>query len=576
MARASTAYSGYVASIDQGTSSSRFMIFDKLGNVIASHQMEHTQYYPSPGHVEHDPMEIWERVVECAREAMRKANITMNDLHALGITNQRETTVIWNRRTGKPYCNAIVWNDTRTSSICANLIATIDPKLGVDAFRAKTGLPINTYFSASKIMYLLDTVPGLRLDAEKGEAAFGTIDSWLIFKLTCGKVHATDATNASRTMLMDLATMQWDPSIAAALNIPMSMLPEIRSSSEVYGRVLSIDELLGVRIAGVLGDQQAALFGQGCFETGQVKCTYGTGAFLLLNTGSQIVPSTKGMLTTVAYKIGNDAPVYALEGSVAYCGSLIQWLRDNLELIDSAEASEDLLLSNGCQDNGGVYFVPAFSGLMAPHWRADARGTIIGLTAYNTAAHIVRAALEAAAFQVNDVLIAMASDSGVSLTTLRIDGGMTKNNTAMQFQCDLVNLPLQAQKIPESTALGAAYAAGLAVAYWPSLDAVLATRQVGRAWSPCMDEGMRSHYCKQWRKALSRALNWIEPGDQEQAAQYRPLSPGTNSASNANARRDPKHSIVEQESWWPSEHAACVAVGLALGALIGWMAARRR
>ena len=505
----------YVASIDQGTSSSRFMIFDHEKNVIASHQMEHTQYYPKAGYVEHDAMEIWNNVVKCAEEAMSRGRCNFNRIKALGITNQRETTLIFNRHTGKPYHRAIVWNDTRTAYLTEKFSAA--SPLGKDRYRAKTGLPIATYFSAFKIMHLLDTVPGLREAANAGDAIFGTIDTWLVFKLTCGKVHATDVTNASRTMLMNLHTLAWDESILAALDIPRVMLPEIFSSSEVYGRVLSIEELSGVPIAGVLGDQHAALFGQTCFEPGDAKCTYGTGAFLLLNTGALAVPSQRGLLTTLGYQLGrNAAPVYALEGSVAYCGSLIQWLRDNMELIPSAEASEAVARQVG--DNGGVYFVPAFSGLYAPYWRADARGIIAGLTAYNTKAHLVRAALEAAAFQAKEVLEAMELDSQVALRSMRVDGGMTNNDVAMQFQCDLVGVPLYRPAIPEMTALGAAFAAGLAVGYWGSTDELKSSWRVSRTWAPEMTAEKRRGLMRHWRKAVARSLGWVDAGSSSQGS----------------------------------------------------------
>ena len=497
---------GYVCAVDQGTSSSRVMVFDRAGSVVSSHQLEHKQYYPKSGYVEHDPLEIWERVSECAREAIRVAKLREGgcDIRALGITNQRETTVVWNRFTGKPYHNAIVWNDARTEGICERLSAQHG---GPNAFRSKTGLPIATYFSASKLIYLLETVPGLRADAEKGSACFGTIDSWLIFKLTCGKVHVTDVSNASRTLLMNLETLQWDENILTALNIPKAMLPEIRSSSEVMGRVLSVDELMGVEIAGVLGDQQAALFGQCCFDVGDAKCTYGTGAFLLLNTGQGkqgIVHSNRGLLTTVAYQLGrNEPPTYALEGSVAYCGSLIQWLRDNMELFTDVSQSQSM--AAGVEDNGGVYFVPAFSGLFAPYWRSEARGVIVGLTAYNTKAHVIRAALEAAAFQVKDVLDAMGG-----VRSLRVDGGFTRNDLAMQFQCDLVDVPLRCPKIPEMTALGAAYVAGLAVGYWSSKDQLRRAWQEGVSWTPRMNAGQRNALLLHWRKAVARSMGWLE------------------------------------------------------------------
>ena len=554
-----------MASIDQGTSSSRVMIFDREGSVVAAHQLEHAQHFPQPGWVEHDPLEIWDRVADCVSESMRKAHLSASDICALGITNQRETTVVWNRSTGKPYHNAIVWNDTRTADICDRLAASLG---GKDALRRKTGLPIASYFSASKLIYLLETIPGLRDAAMQGDALFGTIDTWLMFKLTCGKVHATDVTNASRTLLMNIETLQWDEEILRALKIPRAMLPEIRSSSEVLGRTLSLDELMGVPIAGVLGDQQAALFGQTCFGEGDAKCTYGTGAFLLLNTGSRCVQSTNGLLTTVAYQLGkNQPPTYALEGSVAYCGSLIQWLRDNMEFFNNVAESENILMAKNCKDNGGLYFVPAFSGLYAPYWRSDARGVIVGITAYNTKAHFIRAALEAAAFQAKEVLDAMELDSMVKVRSLRVDGGMTHNSTAMQFQCDLVNVPLRSPKIAEMTALGAAYVAGLAVGYWTSQDDLRSAWQEGRKWESKMQCDERNSLMLHWRKAVARSLNWASPGKkadggcltEEEADPHLELLPSRPSTS---ARGQGKFSMHENRFMWA---AAALAVGFVAG-----------
>lgn len=498
--------SSYVLSIDQGTSSTRCMIFDSEGQVVSSHQCEHQQYYPSPGFVEHNPLEIWSNTVKCIKEAVK--HIKSNKIAAIGITNQRETTCIWNKKTGLLYHNAIVWNDNRTMDICQKL--SNEHELGKDRWREKTGLPLASYFSMSKIMYLLETIPGLYNDAVNGDALFGTIDTWLIWKLTNGAVHATDVTNASRTLLMNIKTLQWDKDILASTKIPTAMLPTILSSSEVYGHVTSneLKEIKDVPISGVLGDQHAALFGQNCYNPGEAKCTYGTGAFLLMNTGTKLVPSTQGLLTTVAYQLGKHSPpVYALEGAVAYSGSLIQWLRDNLEILPSADRSEEY--ANKVNDNGGVYFVPAFAGLYAPYWRDDARGIIAGLTAYNTKYHIVRAALEATAFQTTEVLQAMSRDaSDVPLLSLKVDGGMTKNNLLMQYQSDLINVPLACPVIAETTALGAAFAAGLAVGYWPSPDKLRSVWKLRAGWTPNMSSNQRSTLLLHWQKALVRTLHW--------------------------------------------------------------------
>lgn len=502
----------FVLSIDQGTSSSRAILFSKDGSVASMHQLEHQQFYPCPGWVEHDAEEIWRSVKECVERATEKAKASAKNIAAIGITNQRETTVVWNKHSGKPYNNAIVWNDTRTRSICDRL-----SKIGgQDRFRSKTGLPLATYFSFSKLIYLLETVPCLLEDALRGDALFGTIDTFLIWKLTGGKVHATDVTNASRTLLMNLSTLEWDDEILAAFKIPLRMLPAIFSSSEVFGLVATsspsnnygIDAVAGVPIGGVLGDQQAALFGQTCLRVGDAKCTYGTGAFLLMNTGKNIVHSDSGLLTTVAYKLGKDSPpIYALEGSVAYSGSLIQWLRDNIQIISSAQASEEI--AREVEDNGGVYFVPAFAGLYAPYWRGDARGCICGLTAFNTKHHIVRAALEAAAFQVAEVLEAMKMDSAVDILTLKVDGGMTKNNLLMQFQSDIIGAPLAAPSVVETTALGAAFAAGLAVGFWKETD-FQRIWMMGNEWRPAMPLAERQDRMRMWHKALARSLLWVE------------------------------------------------------------------
>jgi glycerol kinase len=501
-----------IASIDQGTSSTRVLIISCNGTVFSSHQLEHTQHYPTAGQVEHDPLEIWKNVKICMSVALKKLKEEVQ-IVGIGITNQRETTVIWDKETGIPYHRAIVWNDTRTAVICDHLKARFG---NPDHFRAKTGLPIESYFSATKIMCLLDAVPGLREDAEKGKALFGTIDTWIIWKLTNGNVHATDVTNASRTMLMHLETLQWDQEILEELNIPAAMLPRIRPSSCQFGHVdtsthLHFEELKikneedvshfkryhNAPISGVLGDQQAALFGQICFNKGEAKCTYGTGAFLLMNTGHDIVQSKRGLLTTVAYQLGpklGNKPVYALEGAIAYSGSVLQWLRDNLEMIQSASQTEEI--ADSVPDNGGVYFVPAFAGLYSPYWREDARGIIAGLTAYNTKAHIVRAALEASAFQTIELAAAMNEDSGsaIPLQVLKVDGGATANNLLMQFQADLLDLPLMKPKSAETTALGAAYIAGLGVGLWSSLEDIEGLWHKAKEWRARMPAKLRAKY----------------------------------------------------------------------------------
>lgn len=513
----------YIASIDQGTSSSRFMVFDKGGNVVSSYQQEHTQYYPRASWVEHDPEEIWEAVKTCISYGLYNGGITREQIVSLGITNQRETTVIFNKNTGRPYHNAIVWNDVRTTPICDEITSTGKGKYVTE----KTGLPISCYFSATKIMYLLREVENLKEAVESGDAVFGTIDTWLLFKLTGGEAHKTDVTNAGRTMLMDLKTLQWDDSLLKIFGIPRSLLPEICSSSEVYGEVAVTNsgipglggctDLAGVRIAGILGDQHAALFGQTCFKKGEAKCTYGTGAFLMMNTGEEIIKSESGLLTTVGYQLGKDAkPIYALEGSVAYCGSLIQWLRDNLNIITDAAKSE--MLASSVEDNGGVYFVPAFSGLFAPYWRSDARGIIAGLTAFNTKAHITRAALEAAAFQTNEILVAMQKDAGMKLPSLKVDGGMTKNGLLMQFQCDLIETSMSCPAMPETTAIGSAYAAALAVGFYESKEDVVDNWQLKKQWSPDMEEGKRAGLLRDWRKAVARSTNWVESSGSNGAA----------------------------------------------------------
>jgi len=503
----------YVGAIDQGTTSTRFIVFDKQGSIVSVDQQEFDQIMPQPGFVEHDPMQIWSTTQAVVAGALKKASLTPADIAAVGITNQRETTVVWDRRTGKPLCNALVWMSTHTEAICAELEADG----GQDRFRAKTGLPIAPYFSGSKIRWVLENVEGARELAERGDALFGNTDAWLLWNLTGGAanpdgaVHATDVTNASRTQLMDLATLQWDEELLAAFDIPRAMLPDIRSSSEVYGAVgagCCGGALAGVPLSGIMGDQQAALFGQTCFGVGEAKNTYGTGCFLLMNTGEQAVQSTNGLLTTVAYKLGDAPAVYALEGSVAIAGALIQWLRDNLELIDHASEVEAIAAS--VPDNGGAYIVPAFGGLYAPHWRADARGVVAGLTRFVTRAHLCRASLEAICFQGRELFGAMASDSGVKLAELKVDGGATANNLMMQFQADILDVPVVRPKCPEATAQGAAYAAGLAVGFWKDLDDVKANYGVERSFTPDMDGATRDKLCNGWDKAVKRSLDWVD------------------------------------------------------------------
>lgn len=497
--------SGYIAAIDQGTTSTRCMIFDRSANVIGVDQKEHRQIYPQPGWVEHDPLEIWERTVEVIRGALAKAShqhsITSDRIAAVGVTNQRETTVVWDKNTGKPIYNAIVWQDTRTDAICAKLAK----QGGQDRFRKKTGLPLATYFSAPKIKWILDNVKGAKEKAQKGELLFGNMDTWLIWKLT-GR-HVTDVTNASRTMLMNLKTLDWDDEILEIFKIPPAMLPKIKSSSEIYGDIKS-GELKGVPVAGDLGDQQAALFGQTCFQAGEAKNTYGTGCFMLLNTGEKPVQSKAGLLTTLAYKIRNRKAVYALEGSIAITGALVQWLRDNLGLIRSSAEVE--ALAKSVEDNGGIYFVPAFSGLYAPYWRSDARGVIVGLTRYVNKGHIARAALEATAYQTREVLDAMEKDSGVKLRSLKVDGGMVFNETLMQFQADVLNVPVVRPKVAETTALGAAYAAGLAVGFWRDTDELKKNWGRDKEWTPKMSAKQRAGLYSGWKKAVTRTFDWVE------------------------------------------------------------------
>ena len=492
----------YIAAIDQGTTSSRCMIFDAVGAVAASAQKEHRQIFPRPGWVEHDALEIWANVEEVTAAAMARLAIGPADLAAVGITNQRETTVLWDKVSGRPIANAVVWQDTRT----AGLIEDLAREGGADRFRAASGLPLATYFSGPKIRWLLDSVDGARAGAERGDVLFGTMDSWLIWKLT-GR-HVTDVTNASRTQLMNLATLDWDDALLDAIGVPRAMLPRIASSSEVYGTSGGV--LAGVPVASALGDQQAALFGQACFSPGEGKCTYGTGAFLLLNTGEKPVASAHGLLTTVGYRIGQAPAVYALEGSIAVAGSAVQWLRDNLGMIASADEIE--ALARTVADNGGAVFVPAFSGLFAPRWRPDARGVIAGLTGYVTRAHIARATLEAVAWQVREVVDAMAADSGQALTLLKADGGMTANSLLMQIQADVLDVPVARPAITETTCLGAAYAAGLAVGFWPDLATLRGQWRQDAQWRPAMAAPAREAAYAQWNKAVARSLDWQAPG----------------------------------------------------------------
>jgi glycerol kinase len=500
----------YAAALDQGTTSTRAMIFDHSGKVVSVVQKEHEQIFPKPGWVEHDPKEIWQRSQEVLDEALSSANATADDIAGLGITNQRETAVVWDKNTGEPVMNAIVWQDTRTDRIVDQLSADG----GQDRFRQQTGLPLATYFSGPKVRWILDNVDGARDRAEAGDLIFGNIDTWCIWNLTGGTdggLHITDVTNASRTLLMDLETLQWDESIASAIGVPMSMLPEIRASSEVYGEVKSGGGMQGVKIAGDLGDQQAATFGQTCFSPGEAKNTYGTGNFLLLNTGNEAVQSKSGLITTVGYKIGDDAAVYCLEGSIAVTGSLIQWLRDNLKMIKAAPEVEEL--AQTVEDNGGCYIVPAFSGLFAPYWKSNARGVIAGLTRYVNAGHIARAALEATAYQSREVVEAMDADSGVKLESLKVDGGMVGNDLLMQFQADLLGVPVIRPQVAETTALGAAYAAGLATGFWDSVESLRQNWQEDKRWEPQMDPAKRDEYYKYWKKAVTRTFDWFE-GDE--------------------------------------------------------------
>ncbi|MEU8297726.1 glycerol kinase GlpK [Micromonospora sp. NPDC048909] len=490
----------YVAAIDQGTTSSRCIVFDHAGAIVSVAQREHRQIFPRPGWVEHDAEEIWANVEQVVREALQTAGTEPAGLAAVGITNQRETTVVWDRATGRPVANAIVWQDTRTGP----QLRELDQAYGEELFRSRTGLPLATYFAGPKLRWLLENVDGLRARAEAGEVLFGTMDSWLIWKLT-GR-HVTDVTNASRTMLMDLTTLDWDAELLDAMGVPAAMLPQICGSAEVYGTATGV--LAGVPVASALGDQQAALFGQTCFQPGEAKCTYGTGSFLLLNTGASPVASSHGLLTTVAYRIAGQPATYALEGAIAVTGSLVQWLRDNLGLISTAPEVEEL--ARTVEDNGGCYVVPAFSGLFAPHWRSDARGVIAGLTGYITKGHLARAALEATAWQTREVVDAMNADSDVALRRLRVDGGMTGNELLMQFLADVLDVPVVRPQITETTCLGAAYAAGLAVGFWPDLATLRAHWRSDAEWTPAMDPALRDEELRNWRKAVQRTLDWAD------------------------------------------------------------------
>jgi len=495
----------YIASIDQGTASSRCLLFDERGRIVSVAQKEHHQIFPKPGWVEHDPGEIWQNVLEVVQEALTKAQLTLSDIVAVGIANQRETTVVWDRATGEPVQNAINWQDIRTD----HLIHELASEAGQDRFRERSGLPLATYFSGPKIRWLLDHIPGLQERAEAGDVLFGTMDAWLIWNLT-GR-HVTDVTNAGRTMLMNLQTLEWDDVLLDALGVPRAMLPEIRPSAEVYGEATGA--LAGLPVAGALGDQHAALFGQTCFAPGEAKCTYGTGSFLLLNTGEQPVTSANGLITTVGYKIGDAPPTYALEGSIAVTGALVQWFRDNVGVIGSAPEIETL--ARTVEDNGGCYFVPAFAGLFAPHWRSDARGVIAGLTGYITKGHLARAVLEATAWQTREVVEAMNSDAGFELKTLRVDGGMTANNLLMQFLADVLDVPVVRPIVAETVSLGAAYAAGVGVGFWPDIESLRENWHKAAEWIPGMDSAVRDKGYRKWRKAVQRTLDWVDDDDDD-------------------------------------------------------------
>ena len=499
----------YVMSVDQGTTSTRCILFDQGGRLVSVTQREHRQHYPKPGWVEHDAMEIWRNLEHMAPQALSRAGVDAGQVAAIGIANQRETTVVWDRRTGHPIGRAVVWQDTRTDA----LVEQYAKRAGADIVQERSGLPLATYFSATRLRWLLDHTPGLAERADRGDVLFGTMESWLVWNLTGGPnggVHVTDVTNASRTLLMNINTLQWDKELLEFFDIPAAMLPEIRSSAEVYGTATKA--VPGVRIAAALGDQQAALFGQTCFAQGEAKCTYGTGSFLLLNTGGVPVRSSHGLLTTVGYRIGQEPAAYALEGSIAVTGSLVQWFRDSLGLISSAPEIETL--ARTVEDNGGCYFVPAFSGLFAPHWRSDARGVIAGLTGYITKGHLARAVLEATAWQTREVVEAMTADSGVSLSTLRVDGGMTANNLLMQCLADVLDVSVVRPNVAETVSLGAAYAAGLAVGFWPDTDALRGYWHVAAQWLPDMEHERRERGYRKWRKAVARTTDWLDDDDE--------------------------------------------------------------
>ena len=497
----------YVLAIDQGTTSSRAIVFDHSGQIVATGQKEHEQIFPRAGWVEHNPIEVWNNVRAVVAEALSSASVNHQEIAAVGITNQRETTVVWDKKTGEPVYNAIVWQDTRT----AKIVEDLGGDEGQDKYKARVGLPLATYFCGPKVKWILDNVDGARERAEAGDLVMGTMDTWVLWNMTGGVdggVHVTDVTNASRTMLMDLKTLSWDADIAADMTIPMSMLPEIKSSAEVYGVGRAAGLLPDVPIAGILGDQQAATFGQACFEPGMAKNTYGTGNFMLLNTGEEIVPSKNGLLTTVCYKIGDKPAIYALEGSIAVTGSLVQWLRDNMKMFDSAPEVEELAAT--VEDNGGAYFVPAFSGLFAPYWKSDARGALVGLTRYVNRGHIARAVLEATAYQTREVLEAMEADSGVKLAELKVDGGMTMNETLMQFQADQLGVDVVRPVVAETTALGAAYAAGIAVGYWEGEQDVIDNWAESKRWTPNMDRAEADRLFRNWKKAVTRTFDWVD------------------------------------------------------------------
>ena len=496
----------YLGALDQGTTSTRFMVFDRSGDIVASAQKEHEQIYPKPGWVEHRPLEIWQRTLEVIEEACTSKGLTAQDIACIGIANQRETTIVWNRKTGEPVYNALVWQDTRVGEYVAQFAL----EGGQDRFREKTGLPLATYFSGLKIRWILDNVEGARTGAERGDLVFGNVDSYLLWNLTGGVnggMHLTDVTNASRTQLMNLDTLDWDPELLEIFDIPRSMMPSIRSSSEAYG-FMTVTGLRGVPIAGILGDQHAALVGQTCFKPGQMKNTYGTGCFLLMNTGEKRVVSKHGLLTTVAYRFGNEPAMYALEGSIAITGALVQWVRDNLGLIGSSGEIETL--ARTVDDNGGVYIVPAFSGLYAPYWKDNARGVIAGLTRYVNKGHIARAVLEATAFQTKEVVEAMEADSGIVLDQLRTDGGMVTNDLLMQFQADLLDRDVLRPRMRETTALGAAYAAGLACGYYKDSSDLIDNWHVDATWKPNLLEADRARLYKQWKKAVTKSFDWID------------------------------------------------------------------